>query len=62
MLGVCFVVANCWCDGCLQPYAADRAAAAHRLLSQRTAGEECAATEEVIDQELGLSAMHSSAN
>lgn len=34
--------------------AAEQYAAAHRLLSQRTAGEECAATEEVIDQELGL--------
>ncbi|EPO8120858.1 TPA: hypothetical protein ACRNIR_000757 [Pseudomonas aeruginosa] len=45
-----------------QQQAAEQYAAAHRLLSQRTAGEECAATEEVIDQELGLSAMHSSAN
>ncbi|HHM6460089.1 TPA: hypothetical protein ACRMBV_004503 [Pseudomonas aeruginosa] len=34
--------------------AAEQYAAAHRLLSQRTAGEECAATEAVIDQELGL--------
>ena len=34
--------------------AAEQYAAAHRLLSQRTAGEECAATEEGIDQELGL--------
>ncbi|HCU2029651.1 TPA: hypothetical protein OUI23_001278 [Pseudomonas aeruginosa] len=42
--------------------AAEQYAGARRLLSQRTAGEECAATEEVIDQELGLSAMHSSAN
>ncbi|HBN9094616.1 hypothetical protein LZL54_04980 [Pseudomonas aeruginosa] len=29
-------------------------AAAQRLLSQRTAGEQCAAAEAVIDQELGL--------
>ncbi|EPF1491040.1 hypothetical protein FOV17_30870 [Pseudomonas aeruginosa] len=42
--------------------AAEQYAAAHRLLSQRTAGEQCAAAEAVIDQELGLSAMHSSAN
>ncbi|WP_431978235.1 hypothetical protein [Pseudomonas aeruginosa] len=42
--------------------AAERYAAAHRLLSQRTAGEQCAAAEAVIDQELGLSAIHSSAN
>ncbi|HGK4817723.1 TPA: hypothetical protein ACJ2XS_000643 [Pseudomonas aeruginosa] len=34
--------------------AAERYAAAHRLLSQRTAGEQCAAAEAVIDQELGL--------
>ncbi|HFQ8919737.1 TPA: hypothetical protein ACKRPI_003124 [Pseudomonas aeruginosa] len=34
--------------------AAEQYAGARRLLSQRTAGEECAATEEVIDQELGL--------
>ncbi|HBO5485947.1 hypothetical protein [Pseudomonas aeruginosa] len=34
--------------------AAEQYAEAQRLLSQRTAGEECAATEEVIDQELGL--------
>ncbi|MDI3856423.1 hypothetical protein QK383_10685 [Pseudomonas aeruginosa] len=37
-------------------------AAAQRLLRERTAGEQCAAAEAVIDQELGLSAMHSSAN
>ncbi|HDZ3376137.1 TPA: hypothetical protein RSV04_004532 [Pseudomonas aeruginosa] len=42
--------------------AAEHYAAAQRLLSQRTAGEQCAAAEAVIDQELGLSAMHSSAN
>ncbi len=42
--------------------AAEQYAGAHRLLSQRTAGEQCAAAEAVIDQELGLSAMHSSAN
>ncbi|MBY9834991.1 hypothetical protein ISH60_11105 [Pseudomonas aeruginosa] len=42
--------------------AAERYAAAHRLLSQRTVGGQCAAAEAVIDQELGLSAMHSSAN
>ncbi|HFJ9855752.1 TPA: hypothetical protein ACXJMC_002622 [Pseudomonas aeruginosa] len=29
-------------------------AAAHRLLRERTAGEQCAAAEAVIDQELGL--------
>ncbi|HCF6917206.1 TPA: hypothetical protein NII75_004776 [Pseudomonas aeruginosa] len=34
--------------------AAEQYAAAHRLLSQRTAGEECAAAEAVVDQELGL--------
>lgn len=34
--------------------AAEQYAAAHRLLSQRTAGEQCAAAEAVIDQELGL--------
>ncbi|HBN9628202.1 TPA: hypothetical protein NII72_003381 [Pseudomonas aeruginosa] len=34
--------------------AAEQYAAANRLLSQRTAGEECAAAEAVIDQELGL--------
>ena len=34
--------------------AGDEYAAAHRLLSQRTAGEECAAAEAVVDQELGL--------
>ncbi|EMD0890059.1 TPA: hypothetical protein ACKRZ6_000890 [Pseudomonas aeruginosa] len=34
--------------------AAEHYAAAHRLLSQRSAGEECAAAEAVIDQELGL--------
>ncbi len=42
--------------------AAEQYAGAQRLLSQRTAGEQCAAAEVVIDQELGLSAMHSSAN
>ncbi len=42
--------------------AAEQYAAAQRLLSQRTAGEQCAAAEVVIDQELGLSARHSSAN
>ncbi|HGA2059308.1 TPA: hypothetical protein ACIK5Y_003273 [Pseudomonas aeruginosa] len=42
--------------------AAEQYAGAQRLLSQRTAGEQCAAAEAVIDQELGLSAMHSSAN
>ncbi|HBO3132943.1 hypothetical protein F3G54_29660 [Pseudomonas aeruginosa] len=34
--------------------AAEHYAAAQRLLSQRTAGEQCAAAEVVIDQELGL--------
>ncbi|HBP6080201.1 TPA: hypothetical protein ONA81_004390 [Pseudomonas aeruginosa] len=34
--------------------AAEQYAAANRLLSQRTAGEQCAAAEAVIDQELGL--------
>ncbi|MCV0076723.1 hypothetical protein KUC82_06690 [Pseudomonas aeruginosa] len=34
--------------------AAEQYAAAQRLLSQRTAGEQCAAAEAVIDQELGL--------
>ncbi|HCU2047457.1 TPA: hypothetical protein OUI21_000420 [Pseudomonas aeruginosa] len=34
--------------------AAEQYAAAQRLLYQRTAGEECAAAEAVIDQELGL--------
>ncbi len=34
--------------------AAEQYAAAHRLLSQRTAGEQCAAAEAVIDKELGL--------
>ncbi|HHK0933950.1 TPA: hypothetical protein ACRXTO_006062 [Pseudomonas aeruginosa] len=34
--------------------AAERYAAAQRLLYQRTAGEQCAAAEAVIDQELGL--------
>ncbi|MDU7421468.1 MAG: hypothetical protein E7K86_12815 [Pseudomonas aeruginosa] len=34
--------------------AAEQYAAAQHLLSQRTAGEQCAATEAVIDQELGL--------
>ncbi|HFH4386090.1 TPA: hypothetical protein ACGJWY_006528 [Pseudomonas aeruginosa] len=34
--------------------AAEQYAAAHRLLSQRTAGEQCATAEAVIDQELGL--------
>ncbi|HBO0961269.1 hypothetical protein [Pseudomonas aeruginosa] len=34
--------------------AAEQYAGAQRLLSQRTAGEECAAAEAVIDQELGL--------
>ncbi|MCT1143010.1 hypothetical protein N0649_06970 [Pseudomonas aeruginosa] len=34
--------------------AAEQYAAAHRLLSQRTAGEQCAAADAVIDQELGL--------
>ncbi|RTW83347.1 hypothetical protein DZA07_05215 [Pseudomonas aeruginosa] len=34
--------------------AAEQYAGAQRLLSQRTAGEQCAAAEEVIDQELGL--------
>lgn len=42
--------------------AAEQYAGAQRLLSQRTAGEQCAAAEVVIDQELGLSARHSSAN
>ncbi|HFK1971145.1 hypothetical protein CSB88_6333 [Pseudomonas aeruginosa] len=45
-----------------QQQAAEQYAAALRLVRERTAGEECAATEEVIDQELGISAMHSSAN
>lgn len=34
--------------------AAERYAAAQRLLYQRTAGEQCAAAEAVIDKELGL--------
>lgn len=34
--------------------AAEQYVGAQRLLSQRTAGEECAAAEAVIDQELGL--------
>lgn len=34
--------------------AAEHYVAAHRLLSQRSAGEECAAASSVIDQELGL--------
>ncbi len=34
--------------------AAEHYAAAQRLLSQRNVGEQCAAVEEVIDQELGL--------
>ncbi len=34
--------------------AAEQYAGARRLLSQRTAGEQCAAAEAVIDQELGL--------
>ncbi|HEJ4056625.1 TPA: hypothetical protein SL469_005880 [Pseudomonas aeruginosa] len=42
--------------------AAEQYAAANRLLRDRTAGEQCGAAEAVIDQELGLSAMHSSAN
>ncbi|MCV0071130.1 hypothetical protein ACM7LV_19910 [Pseudomonas aeruginosa] len=42
--------------------AAEQYAAANRLMRDRTAGEQCAAAEAVIDQELGLSAMHSSAN
>ncbi|HCF2700118.1 TPA: hypothetical protein NIB14_001183 [Pseudomonas aeruginosa] len=42
--------------------AAEQYAAAQRLVRERTAGGQCAAAEAVIDQELGLSAMHSSAN
>ncbi|HHM6005714.1 TPA: hypothetical protein ACRNK3_004395 [Pseudomonas aeruginosa] len=34
--------------------AAEQYAAAQHLLSQRTAGEQCAAADAVIDQELGL--------
>ncbi|HHM9513215.1 TPA: hypothetical protein ACRNXC_000768 [Pseudomonas aeruginosa] len=34
--------------------AAEQYAGAQRLLSQRTAGEQCAAAETVIDQEMGL--------
>ncbi|KSI61864.1 hypothetical protein [Pseudomonas aeruginosa] len=34
--------------------AAEQYAGAQRLVSQRTAGEQCAAAEAVIDQELGL--------
>ncbi len=34
--------------------AAEQYAAAQRLLRERTAGEQCAAVEVVIDQELGL--------
>ncbi|MER0768895.1 hypothetical protein AAA498_01105 [Pseudomonas aeruginosa] len=34
--------------------ATEQYAGAQRLLSQRTAGEQCAAAEAVIDQELGL--------
>ncbi|MFU2892105.1 hypothetical protein ACM7N3_12090 [Pseudomonas aeruginosa] len=37
-----------------QQQAAEQYAAAQGLLSQRTAGEQCAAAEVVIDQELGL--------
>ncbi|HEJ1658128.1 TPA: hypothetical protein SLV24_002935 [Pseudomonas aeruginosa] len=37
-----------------QQQAAEQYAAAQRLLRERSAGEECAATEAVIDQELGL--------
>ncbi|HHJ1658418.1 hypothetical protein CJT77_14240 [Pseudomonas aeruginosa] len=42
--------------------AAEQYAEAQRLVRERTAGEHCAAAEAVIDQELGLSARHSSAN
>uniref|UniRef100_UPI00356A0A46 hypothetical protein n=1 Tax=Pseudomonas aeruginosa TaxID=287 RepID=UPI00356A0A46 len=42
--------------------AAEQYAEAQRLVRERTAGEQCAAAEVVIDQELGLSARHSSAN
>ncbi|MBG3990645.1 hypothetical protein I5F37_12625 [Pseudomonas aeruginosa] len=42
--------------------AAEQYAAANRLMRDRTAGEQCAAAEAVIDQELGLSAKLSSAN
>ncbi|PXA56700.1 hypothetical protein [Pseudomonas aeruginosa] len=42
--------------------AAEQYAEAQRLVRERTAGGQCAAAEAVIDQELGLSAMHSSAN
>ncbi|HCD9838587.1 TPA: hypothetical protein NER77_005719 [Pseudomonas aeruginosa] len=42
--------------------AAEQYAAAQRLLRERSAGDQCLAAEVVIDQELGLSAMHSSAN
>ncbi|HHQ2524229.1 TPA: hypothetical protein ACSPKT_001265 [Pseudomonas aeruginosa] len=34
--------------------AAEQYAEAHRLVRERTAGEQCAAAEAVIDQELGL--------
>ncbi|HBO0960951.1 hypothetical protein [Pseudomonas aeruginosa] len=34
--------------------AAERYSAANRLLRDRTAGEQCGATEQVIDRELGL--------
>ncbi|MGC3629025.1 hypothetical protein ACPTH6_03550 [Pseudomonas aeruginosa] len=34
--------------------AAEQYAAAHRLVRERTAGEQCAAAEAVVDQELGL--------
>lgn len=36
------------------PFPAERYSAANRLLRDRTAGEQCAAAEAVIDQELGL--------
>ncbi|WP_134599730.1 hypothetical protein [Pseudomonas aeruginosa] len=42
--------------------AAEQYAEAQRLVRERTAGEQCAAAEVVINQELGLSARHSSAN
>ncbi len=42
--------------------AAEHYAAAQRLLRERSAGDKCLAAEVVIDQELGISAMHSSAN
>ncbi|MCF3988061.1 hypothetical protein L2E47_00345 [Pseudomonas aeruginosa] len=45
-----------------QQQAGQHFAAAQRLQQEHAEGEQCAAAEAVIDQELGLSARHSSAN